>query len=171
MADLSPGNVTAKRVTEIRFPADPDVARRARAVRRRMTFLMGALGAALAAVSLWQLFLSLGGGRDVTFGLILLLAALFLVGFTYVSSRLGILSVGEGELSLDVPAYLGPGRRIRSLSLASIDYVERDPNRSDTSRVRVVLKDSSHFWISGAGPPAWKQELLDSLVAAFPRKT
>jgi|SRR5713101_3354902 len=169
MADLSPGIVTAKPAKEIRFPADPAIGRRARAFRRGMTFLIGALGAVLAAVALWQLLLSLGSSRDVTLGLILLLLALFLFGFTYVSSKLGVLSVEEGDLNLDVPVYLGPRRRIRSLSLSSIDYVERDPDRSDTSRVRVVLKDSSYFWISGAGRPAWKQELLDSLIAAFPR--
>jgi hypothetical protein len=170
MANPSSGTASAKSAAEIRFPAEPGAAKRARALRLAMTLLVGALGAGLAAVALWQLLLSVGSGRDVTFSLLLFLIVLFLFGFAYISSQLGVLSVEEGVLSLDVPVYLGPGRRLRSVPLASIDYVERDPEGSDTTRVRVVLRDSSNFWISGAGPPAWKQELIDSLVAAFPRK-
>lgn len=71
-------------------------------------------------------------------------------------------------MTLTQPVRLGPGRRIRSLSLSDIDFVTLDPERSDPGRIRVVMKDSSCFWISSSAPGPGGGEFLRDLGRAFP---
>jgi hypothetical protein len=126
------------------------------------------LAIVLSFIGAWELIGSYESGIDLLPGVVVIILAILVFGFAYGTSRFGAFSVQDGVMMFELPIYLGRGRRIRRLALESIDYVMEDPIGASPTKVRVVLKDSTFFWISAAGLPPGGSDFLRVMVSAFP---